>query len=502
MKVSDYLQFDAVGLADLVRRKKVTAREVLSAAIQRAEAVNPAINAICLPQFSDAMKASVPEGGAFAGVPFLLKDLAQEQAGKPCTYGSRALRDQVPEQDSAYVRRAQAAGLVIMGRTATPELGLKAVTESRLWGATRNPWDLGLTPGGSSGGSGAAVAAGIVPMAGANDGGGSIRIPAAYNGLFGLKPSRGRVSAGPGMGEHWNGASTDLVVSRSVRDSAVMLDRLAGAEPGDPFRIPPPEWPYADCVRQAPRPLRIGVFTESPYGSDVALECVEAVEATARTLLELGHHVEYARPGFDGRDLARSYLGQYFGEVSAMMDRAREQYGARDRDFELETRLLGMLGRTLPVPEYVRLRQQWNDFARALGAFFEGFDLYLCPTTGQMPARIGELDTPGHLQAASRLMLLLRAGRLVHRSGMVDDLAMESLARTPFTQLANLTGTPAMSMPLHWTAEGLPVGVHFGAAHGGEGVLFGLAGQLEAALPWWHHYERLAELGRGERAAG
>lgn len=494
MNVSEYLQYDAVGLADLIRRKAVSSRDVIGAAIERAHAVNPALNAICHPQFTEALEQAPNGKSPFSGVPFLLKDLAQEQAGMPCTYGSRALRNQVAERDSAYVRRARNAGLVILGRTATPELGLKATTESRLWGPSRNPWDLTRTPGGSSGGSGAAVAAGIVPMAGANDGGGSIRIPAAYNGLFGLKPSRGRVSAGPGMGEHWTGASADHVVSRSVRDSALMLDQLAGPESGDPFTIPAPEKSFSAMIDEAPRRLRIGVFTSSPYEGEVAKECIDAVEQTARTLENLGHQIEYARPDFDGMALARCYLGLYFGEVSTAMDRAAQHFGARDKDFELDTRLIGMLGRTLPTPDYVRLRQQWNDFARALGLFFESYDLYLCPATGQMPARIGELDTPAHLQVVSRLMLLLKAGRLVHRSGLVDQLAMESLARTPFTQLANLTGTPAMSVPLHWTAEGLPVGVHFGAAHGNEGILLQLAAQLEAALPWWSQYDRLEQL--------
>lgn len=328
-------------------------------------------------------------------------------------------------------------------------------------------------------------------MAGANDGGGSIRIPAAYNGLFGLKPSRGRISSGPSVGEAWTGASTDHVVSRTVRDSATMLDVLSGPASGDPFVISPPRQPYADLMQQTPRPLRIGVFTSSPYQTDVAPECVAAVEETARLLESLGHHVEYARPEFDGMALARCYLGLYFGEVSVLMEKARTQLGAKDDDFELDTRLIAMLGQTMPLPEYVSRRQQWNDFARALGAYFSQYDLYLSPTTGQLPARIGELDTPAHLQFAARLMLTLKAGKLVHRSGQVDQMALESLARTPFTQLANLTGTPAMSMPLHWTDGGLPVGVQFGGPHGSEDTLLQLAAQLEEANPWFSRYERL-----------
>lgn len=493
MKQSEYLRYDAVALADLIRQGEVSSREVCEAAIERATGINGSLNAICHPQFSDALNQPHDRTGVFAGVPLLLKDLAQEQEGQPCTYGSRGLKNNIAPRDSEFVRRAREGGLVFLGRTATPEFGLKGVTESRLWGASRNPWDTRLTPGGSSGGSGAAVAAGIVPMAGANDGGGSIRIPAAYNGLFGLKPSRGRISSGPFAGEAWTGASTDHVVTRTVRDSAAMLDVLAGPAAGDPFVIPPPPEPYADLMRRTPEKLRIGVFTSSPYQTEVAPECVAAVEETARLLENLGHQVEYARPEFDGMALARCYLGLYFGEVSVLMDKAKTELGASENDFELDTRLIGMLGRTLPLPEYVSRRQQWNDFSRALGAYFGRFDLYLCPTTGQLPARIGELDTPSHLQLAAKLMLALKAGKLVHKSGQVDQMALESLARTPFTQLANLTGTPAMSVPLHWTSAGLPVGVQFGGAHGSEGLLLQLAAQLEEANPWFPQYERLDE---------
>ncbi|WP_286221427.1 amidase [Marinobacter apostichopi] len=491
MKQSEYLRYDATALADLIQRGEVTPREVCEAAIDRATRVNGSLNAICHPQFTEALEQEFPASAAFSGVPLLLKDLAQEQAGHPCTYGSRSLTRNIASQDSEFVRRAREAGLVFLGRTATPEFGLKAVTESELWGPSRNPWQTECTPGGSSGGSGAAVAAGVVPMAGANDGGGSIRIPAAYNGLFGLKPSRGRISSGPLVGEAWTGASSDHVVSRTVRDSAAMLDVLGGSAPGDPFQIPAPEGRYRDLIQQSPGTLKIGVFTASPYGTDVAPDCVAAVEATARVLENLGHEVEYARPDYDGIALARCYLGLYFGEVSAMMARAREEFGAGDDSFELDTRLIGMLGNTMPLPDYVRRRQRWNDFSRALGAFFGRYDLYLCPTTGQLPARIGELDTPAHLKLVAKVMLALKAGKLVHRTGQVDQMAMESLARTPFTQLANLTGTPAMSVPMHWTQSGLPVGVQFGGRHGDEARLLQLAAQLEEANPWFGQYERL-----------
>ncbi|MBC7191524.1 amidase family protein [Marinobacter sp.] len=491
MKQSEYLRYDAVALADLIRRGEITAAEVVGQAVQRARKVNESINAICQPQYDEALAVQRAGSGDLAGVPMLLKDLAQEQAGKPCTYGSQGLRNNIPARNSEFVKRCEAAGLVFLGRTATPEFGLKGITESRLWGPTRNPWNTDVTPGGSSGGSGAAVAAGIVPVAGANDGGGSIRIPAAYNGLFGLKPSRGRISAGPDTGEAWTGASTDHVVTRTVRDSAAMLDVLAGPAVGDPFRIPQPEKPWFSAMSEPPRKLRIGLFTSSPYDTPVAQECIDAVEEAARILENLGHEVEYARPEIDGMALARCYMALYFGEVSTLVRKARGELGARDQDFELDTRLLCELGESLPLPEYVQRRQQWNDFARALGAFFESYDMYLCPTTGQMPAGIGELDTPLYLRFGARVTMALKAGKLLHKTGQVEQMILDSLARTPFTQLANLTGTPAMSVPTHWTAAGMPVGVQFGAAHGGEDRLLQLAAQLEEAVPWFSHYERL-----------
>lgn len=489
MTPSEYLQYDATGLADLVRRGEVARSEVTEAAIERAEALNPAINAICLPQYDEARQQAAVDG-PFGGVPMLLKDLGQEQAGQPCTMGSRGLRHRVMERDSDYVIRAREAGLVFLGRTATPEFGLKAVTETELWGPSRNPWGSDHTPGGSSGGSGAAVAAGIVPVAGANDGGGSIRIPAAYNGLVGLKPSRGRISWGPDTGESWLGAADNHVLTRTVRDCAGMLDVLAGPCAGDPFRIESPSTSWSELAAESPGKLRIGLFTESPYGGDVHPDCVAAVREAARLLESLGHHVEEAAPPVDGEALARCYLGIYFGEVPAFMDMALAA-GASHDDFELDTRVLAMLGRSFPLPEYVRMRQQWNDFARALGGYFGHYDLYLSPTTAQPPALIGELDLPPAMKVVSKLMVRARAGKLLHRTGMIDQLAMDSLARTPFTQLANLTGTPAISLPLSWSAQGLPVGVQFGAASGGEARLLQLAAQLEEAAPWYGRYEKL-----------
>lgn len=487
LSVADYLQHDATGLAEGIRRGDFTAAEALAAAQARAQAVNPRINAIVIGMETQA-RARLQErlDGPFAGVPFLIKDIIQDYAGVPATSGSRALMNWRPPSHANVTQRFLDAGLVIFGKTNTPELALKGICEPEAWGATRNPWDLERTPGGSSGGAAAAVAAGIVPMAGANDGGGSIRIPAACCGLFGLRPSRGRVPLGPRLGEAWEGASSDHVVTRSVRDSARLLDAIQGADIGAPFEIRPPERPYAEEIRREPGPLRIAYSTASPIGTPVDAECIEATRATAQLLARLGHRVEEAAPQIDGLALARCYITMYMGQVAASMAEIGAGTGASSGDFEVETRTLGLLGRALSAGEYVQAHRQWNDFSRALGRFFQTYDLYLTPTLATPPVRIGELSLPGWQRLAQRLLQRLRAGRLLLRSGIGDQITQESLAKVPFTQLANLTGTPAMSVPLHWSSAGLPLGSQFIAPFGEEGRLLRLAAQLEQAQPWAH----------------
>ena len=481
----EYRQYDATGLAELVAKKDVTAAELLEAALARAAEVHGSINAVTTPM-TDIGRARAKEvlTGPFAGVPFLIKDIAQDYAGVPTTSGSRALATFKPTEHSAAVRRFLDAGLVIFGKTNTPEFALKAITEPVLFGPTRNPWNLERTPGGSSGGAAAAVAAGIVPMAGASDGGGSIRIPCSFCGLFGLRPSRGRVPSGPRAAEVWDGASSEHVVSRSVRDSARMLDALQGPDVGAPFAISKPERPYAEEVTREPGRLRIGFSVRSPIGGEVHRECVRAVEDAVKLLGQLGHDVEEAAPEVDGPDLARAYMAMYFGQVASSVAEAKALTGARDDDFELDTRALALLGRSLSAGEYVTARKRWNLFARALGRFHERYDLYLTPTAAYPAARIGELALPAAQRAALKGVLALDLGKALLRSGIVDKLAHENLKRTPFTQLSNLTGTPSMSVPLHWGHDGMPVGVQFIARFANEATLLRLAAQLETARPW------------------
>lgn len=486
MKFEEYRQQDAVGLAALVAAREVSPGELLDCALQRAAEVNPGLNAIVTPMHDIARQRTVDAlAGPLAGVPFLIKDIAQDYAGVPSTWGSRALRQYVPKVHSEYVVRALAAGLVIFGKTNTPEFALKGTTEPLFRGATRNPWNRLHTAGGSSGGAAAAVASGIAPMAGASDGGGSIRIPAACCGLFGLRPSRGRVPAGPGNAEFWHGASSEHVITRSVRDSAAMLDILQGPDIGAPFEIRPPARSYLEEVAREPGRLRIGFSTVSPLGLEVDPECVAAVEECVSLLRGLGHEVEPAAPAIDGKALANCFLTMYMGQTAANVALARQLTGAGEDEFELDTRALALLGRSLSAGEYTQSLARWNEFSRAVGQYFRRYDLYLTPTMASLPARIGEQETPAWQQAALRPLLALGLGQVLLKSGQVEKMAQESLRRVPFTQLSNLTGTPSMSVPLHWTQDGFPVGVQFMAPFGDEASLFRLARQLEQVRPWF-----------------
>ncbi|KHF45060.1 amidase [Saccharomonospora viridis] len=486
MDYSEYRRFDAVGLAELVAKREVSPAELLETAIARAEQVNGRLNAIVHRMYDIARKRAATElSGPFAGVPFLLKDLKQDYEGVRTGAGSRALRDHVATRHSAVVQRWLDAGLVVFGRTATPEFGTKGITESAATGATRNPWNLNHTPGGSSGGSAAAVAAGIVPVAGASDGGGSIRIPAACCGLFGLKPSRGLVPSGPEHGEYLHGAATDGVVSRTVRDTAAMLDVLVRRpDPGGPYLPAVPETSYAESARRAPGALRIGFTTDSPLGTPVHDEAVAAVQHAATLLDKLGHEVEPAKPEVDGVQLARDFMTMWCAETAATIAEIKRTTGASDEDFELDNRLLAAAARAVRAPEYVTARNRWNTHTRALAAFHERYDLLLTPTIARPPVRIGELDTPPLLRHAGEALLKLRLTGLLVKTKAWNDQILANLAPVPFTQLANLTGRPAMSVPLYRTVGGLPLGVQFVGGLGSEPTLLALASQLEAEQPW------------------
>lgn len=485
----EYDSYDALGLAELVQKREVSPQELCEEAISRIDRINPKVNAVIYRMYDIAhktLKGRLPQG-PFSGVPFLLKDLLTSYAGVPLSMGCKAYKNHIPSLDSELMKRYKATGVTVLGKTNTPEFGLMGVTEPELHGPTRNPWNLNHTPGGSSGGSAAAVASGMVPFASGGDGGGSIRIPSSCCGLFGLKPTRGRTPTGPEYGELWQGAAVEHVITRTVRDSAAMLDAIRGAESGAPYIIPEPERPYLEETRREPGALRIAFTGRSPLGTEVHPECRKAVEDAANLLAGLGHQVEEAEPDIDGIALAKSYFMMCYGEIAADMAEMEKTLGRKPRPSDVEgpTWALKLLGDAFTAGEFVLSMRQWNGFARQMGIFHRTYDLYLTPTMACPPVKLGELKPKPLEERLMTVVNSLNLGKLIRLSGMAEKIALESLSKTPFTQLANLTGQPAMSVPLHWTAEGLPCGVQFIARSGDEATLFRLAAQLEKARPWF-----------------
>lgn len=487
MTFDEYRRHDALGLAELVRKGEVSPAELLDIAIARTEEVNPRLNAVIHKMYEEGKRLAgqVNTGAPFAGVPFLLKDLGLEVKGFPLRTGSKGYEGYVSPEDSVLVRRFREAGLVYFGKTNTPELGLTPYTEPQHFGATRNPWNTERSAGGSSGGSAAAVAAGVTPIATASDGGGSIRIPAACNGLFGIKPSRGRVSLGNYKGEMWSGAVMEGCVSRSVRDSAAFLDAVGGSAPGDPYVIQKPARPYVEEAALEPEPLRIGFSTRHTLGQSIAPESVKAVEDAVTLLQALGHKVEEVALPFQKEDLKEVFVMMVFGEVAADLEKLSRHLGRRVRrnDVEANTYALGLLGKTYSARDFVVARRRWNDISRRVGLFHQEYDLLLTPTVSMPPFPVGALQaTPSERRLIATINALGLGGLL---KASVDELAEKIFSYIPFTPIANMTGQPSMSVPLYWTEDKLPVGVMFSAAFGREDLLFRLAGQLERSQPWF-----------------
>ncbi len=464
---------DATAQAELVRRGELTPRELVDAAIARIEAVNPRLNAIITPLFDKARaQAAAPDlpNGPFRGVPFVLKDLICHSAGDPYHAGMRALRDAkwVAPHDTYLAAKFRAAGFVFVGKANVPELGPLPTTEPDAYGPTHNPWNTGHTPGGSSGGSAASVAAGLVPAAHANDGGGSIRIPASACGLVGLKPSRGRTSLGPDLGDSWAGLVAEHVVTRSVRDCAAILDAVAGPMPGDPYFAPPPPRPFREEVGVGPGELRIGLMTTAPANiTPVHADCVAAAEDAARLLASLGHRVETAHPAaLDEVEFAMA-LGSVVSTWTARdLDYWSGQLGRTlgAGDVETYTWALAEMGRAVSVSQYISAVLWLQSFTRRVARWWtDGFDLLLTPTLATPPPPLGSFA----VSAADPL------------SGL-----MKSTPMAAFTSPFNATGQPAISLPLYWNAAGLPVGAHLVAAYGREDLLLRVAAQLEVARPW------------------
>ncbi|MBX3146169.1 MAG: amidase [Gemmatimonadales bacterium] len=499
MNLAEYLSYDGLGLAQLVEARQVSAEQLLEFALSRLDALNPVVNAVIHRMESSARaEAAAPNrGGPFGGVPFLVKDLGQTVQGERMRAGSRFLADYVSDHDSELMRRYRRAGFVTMGKTNTPEFGLTPYTEPMLFGPTRNPWDLSRTSGGSSGGSAAAVAAGIVPIASGGDGGGSIRIPASCCGLFGLKPSRGRIPTGPDAGEYWHGAVVEHVLTRSVRDSAAVLDAIHGADPGAPYLITDPERPYLEEVSRDPGQLRIAVTAHPFLGGSVHPDCRAALEDAARLLADLGHQVTEDAPDIDGRAFSLAFLSMVAAETAAELREAEVELGRRASSSELEpeTWALTLLGGAITAEQLSRALRHLGTTARTVGRFFERYDVLVTPTLAVPPFPIGALQPKPWERSLVEVLGKLGSGRLIRAAGLLEQMAGQVFDAIPYTPLFNATGQPGMSVPLAWNGEGLPIGIQCVARLGEEGTLYRLAGQLEQARPW---FDRLAPLARGE----
>jgi amidase/6-aminohexanoate-cyclic-dimer hydrolase len=464
---AEYDKYDAMGLAELIAKKQIAPSELLDAVRQRVEALNPKLNAFCH-LFFDKAEARIKSGlpaGPFRGVPFALKDIGVHLAGTVTSSGGRVWKDYRPDFDSTLVARYKQAGLVIFGKTNSPELGLTTTTESVLFGKTRNPWNLERTSGGSSGGASAAVAARILPAAHGSDGGGSIRIPASCCGLFGLKPTRGRVPLGPAQFEGWNGCSQHHALTISVRDSAALLDATAGAEPGSPFLSPPPARPFLKEVGAPPGKLRIALVVEPYGGTPLDPECRRAVMDAAKLCESLGHHVEETKLPIDNAAMREAFLAIINVSIARALDDAAKVLGraATEKDVEIVTWGMAQQGKGVSSIAYSRAIATTHQVGLQMARFQEKHDVILSPTLGKPPVPLDLLSlSPKSVAVFSK----------------------EITEFGPYTALYNVTGQPSMSVPLHWTDGGLPVGVMFSARFGDDATLFRLAAQLEKVRPW------------------
>jgi amidase/6-aminohexanoate-cyclic-dimer hydrolase len=464
---AEYDQYDGLGLAALVAKRQVTPLELLNAVRRRLEAINPKLNATAQ-VFFDTAEAQIKQGlpaGPFKGVPFVLKDLGQQLAGTITSYGSRVFKDNTPDFDSTLVARYKQAGLVIFAKTTSPEFGLTTTTESVLFGKTRNPWNLERTSGGSSGGSSALVASRVVPMAHGSDGGGSIRIPASCCGLFGLKPTRGRVPLGPTQFEGWNGCSHHHALTISVRDSAALLDISGGAEQGSPYFSPPPERAFLKEVGADPGKLRIALAIATPAGTPLDPECKKAATEAAKLCESLGHKIEEAQPPIEDAWMREAFLTVLRVSLARTLDDAAKPLGrpVTDKDVEPVTWLLAQAGRAVTSVAYSRAIATMHQVGLAMAKFQQKYDVILSPTLAKPPVALGVLS--------------LSPANIAQYTKDVTEFG-------PYTAIYNVTGQPSMSVPLHWSADGLPIGVMFSGRFGEDATLLRLAAQLEKAKPW------------------
>ena len=482
MTFDEYRTHDATSLAALVKKKEVTPLELLELAIKRTEEVNPKYNAV-VTKFYDMAKDSIKTldpAAPFYGVPYLMKDLGPQLKGTRYTMGSKFMANNISENNSAVTDRMLKAGLVIFGKTNVPEYGITPFTESELHGPARNPYNPEHTTGGSSGGSAAAVAAGIVPMASANDGGGSIRIPASCCGLIGLKPTRGRISLGPENGELWGGGVCEGVITRTVRDSALYYDLTSGATDGDPYIIQKPDRPFTEEIATHPGKLRIGYSLEHPFDVKQDEENIKAVEKTVKLLRELGHEVNEIKLPFKKELMTHILYAMVYGELSAVLDYLGEAKGKKPtrNQFEANTWLLYKLGHSFSANSFALAKLKWNETCRNMAKFHQQYNLLLTPTLGMRPFKIGALQNNFFERMGLETLNALGISTVVKYTGLIEKTAGKIFSWIPYAPLANITGQPAITLPLHNSPEGLPVGIMFTAPLNDEATLFRIASQL------------------------
>jgi amidase len=484
---TNYHDYDALGLAEQVRAGFVSASELLQEARSRLSAVNTALNAVICPMDSlaDALAATTDVHAPFCGVPFLVKDLMLPFAGYPLSNGSVAMKRYTPDANSELANRFAQVGLVTFGKTNAAELGASSLTVPSAFGETRNPWDLSLNAGGSSGGSSAAVAARVVPMAYASDGGGSIRLPASYCGIFGFKPSRG-LNRFEDMSKAWGDAVVSHVSTISIRDSAAYLDVVSGLTDSGYSVASPPENSHLRATLQPPPRLKIALITDPPTKTPVAPDCIEAAQVAARYCEQLGHHIETSSWGFDGMELMRAFLTVVFRFTSRDVADMAHLLGLSHKQIsvELNTRFMATIGSGISDKRLSSALGIWKKAAKHMSDLHKKYDVVLTPTVATPPLSSDALDPNALERFAMRLLVSTGMGKYVCSDGFLDAAIDKSLYPTPYTPIANMTGQPAMSIPLYWSRDNLPHGAHFMAAEGNDKLLFALAAELESAYPW------------------
>lgn len=489
---AEYDDFDATGLAELVAKGEVSAETLLDEAIARRDAVNPQINAVIYRMDElarESLRAGLPKG-PFTGVPFLIKDLLAAYPGVPMNSGSRVYKDYVPQYESELVKRYRACGLVIFGKTNTPELGIVGTTEPELHGPTRNPWNLELSSGGSSGGSAAAVAAGIVPMASGGDGGGSLRIPGSACGLVGFKATRGRIPYGPMGGDPWYSQVQEGVLSRSVRDTAAIIDAVQGVDIGTPYACPSNKTNFVKAASTKPKKLRIAYCAEPlMIDGEIDAECLAGLQQSIALLRELGHEVVEAMPALNKQHIAQGYLLRMMAAIAGEHQDAEALLNRRVKisEFEPETRALMNLGHAFSAADFDQANRRLYPQVRLFETFMQDYDLFLTPTLSKPPVPLGHFKLKGSEKILAPLAQRLPLGPVLRRmkEGLIQQLAEQNFQWVGATQFFNISGNPSISLPLHWSSDQLPVGMMFTGRFGDDETVFKLAGQLEKAQPWF-----------------